>query len=211
MFWRFLIRTRALSLVPLMAKSVRILFSSHDRCWSVGSRASIQLLCHLATCAPASMVLGLRRLREACAIPTGGVSCAAARRCIHEAPSLGARARQRNALQSSPLIPPSREKSQFGLAKARTRAGAGAAAGGRGATAAHAVACCTAWLTTSLYTARHASKSSSEALTHGHGFTAARAWAQRASSISPSLPRLARPCSASPRQAALHPAHNCPP
>ena len=34
----FLMMTWALSLVPIMAMSVRILFTSHDRCWSVGSR-----------------------------------------------------------------------------------------------------------------------------------------------------------------------------
>ena len=37
--------TWALSLVPIMAMSVRILFTSHDRCWSVGSLP--YLLCHL--------------------------------------------------------------------------------------------------------------------------------------------------------------------
>ena len=57
MFWRFfkLIRTRALSLNLFLAKStrtqVRILLTSHDRCWSVRSRP--YLPCHLATCASA--------------------------------------------------------------------------------------------------------------------------------------------------------------
>ncbi len=32
MFWRFLMMTWALSLVPIMAMSVRILFTSYDRC-----------------------------------------------------------------------------------------------------------------------------------------------------------------------------------
>jgi hypothetical protein len=43
-------RTRALRLIPFMAVSVRILFPSHDRCWSVGSR-------------PYSAFLRLARLR----------------------------------------------------------------------------------------------------------------------------------------------------
>ena len=43
-----------LSVIPLMAMSVRILFTSHARCWSVGSRP--YLPCHLALCASASMV-----------------------------------------------------------------------------------------------------------------------------------------------------------
>jgi hypothetical protein len=38
--------TWALSLVPIMAMSVRISFTSHDRCWSVGSLP--YLLCHQA-------------------------------------------------------------------------------------------------------------------------------------------------------------------
>jgi hypothetical protein len=33
--------TWALSLVPIMAMSVRILFTSHDRCWSVVFRSEI--------------------------------------------------------------------------------------------------------------------------------------------------------------------------
>ncbi len=45
--------TWALSLVPSIAISVRILFTSHDRCWSVGSLPN--LLCHLAICASASI------------------------------------------------------------------------------------------------------------------------------------------------------------
>ena len=46
--------TWALSLIRIMAMSVRILFTSHDRCWSVGSLS--YLPCHLATCASASVV-----------------------------------------------------------------------------------------------------------------------------------------------------------
>ncbi len=49
----FLMMTWALSLVPIMAMSIRILFTSHDRCWSVGSL--LYLLRHLATCASASI------------------------------------------------------------------------------------------------------------------------------------------------------------
>jgi hypothetical protein len=48
--------TWALSLVPIMAMSVLILFTSHVRCWTVGSFR--YLLCHLATqkaCASASV------------------------------------------------------------------------------------------------------------------------------------------------------------
>ena len=44
--------TWALSLVAIIAMSVRILFSSHDRCWIVGSLP--YLPCHLTTCASAS-------------------------------------------------------------------------------------------------------------------------------------------------------------
>jgi hypothetical protein len=54
MTWAF-----KLSLVPIMAMSVRILFTSHDRCchwqWSVGRTSLPYLLCHLATCASASI------------------------------------------------------------------------------------------------------------------------------------------------------------
>jgi hypothetical protein len=52
MFWRFLmvIRTWALSSVATIAMSVRILHTSHDRCWTVGSLP--YLLCHLATWQP---------------------------------------------------------------------------------------------------------------------------------------------------------------
>jgi hypothetical protein len=46
--------TWALSLIPIMAMSVRILFASHDHRWSVGSRP--YLLCHLATWASASVM-----------------------------------------------------------------------------------------------------------------------------------------------------------
>ena len=45
--------TWALSLVAIIAISVRILFSSHARCWIVGSLP--YLLCHLTTCASASI------------------------------------------------------------------------------------------------------------------------------------------------------------
>ncbi len=67
LFWRFLMMTCqwALSLVPIMAMSVRILFTSHDRCWSVGSLPGGPSLseshwhtcsvCHLAICASASI------------------------------------------------------------------------------------------------------------------------------------------------------------
>jgi hypothetical protein len=48
MAWSFISRTCALSLVALMAMSVRTLFTSHARCWSVGSLP--YLACHLAVC-----------------------------------------------------------------------------------------------------------------------------------------------------------------
>ena len=54
MFQRFLIMTWALSLIAIMAMSIRILFTSHDHCWSMGSRP--YLACHLATCAFASVM-----------------------------------------------------------------------------------------------------------------------------------------------------------
>ena len=45
--------TWALSLVAIIAMSVRILLISHERCWIVGSFP--YLLCHLAICASASV------------------------------------------------------------------------------------------------------------------------------------------------------------
>jgi hypothetical protein len=45
--------TWALSLIPIMAMSVRIVFTSHDHRWSVGYLP--YLFCHLASCASASV------------------------------------------------------------------------------------------------------------------------------------------------------------
>ncbi len=55
---RFLMMTWALSslsLIPIVAMPVRILFTSHDRCWPVGSLPYLPCHWHLATCASASI------------------------------------------------------------------------------------------------------------------------------------------------------------
>ncbi len=56
MVWRFVSWTCALGLVAFITMSIRTLFTSHARCWSVPVGSLPYLACHLAVCAFAIML-----------------------------------------------------------------------------------------------------------------------------------------------------------